>query len=151
MLVGCVENAMDSSSFSLSVLRSSSKMSPIPLSFVPPNTLIGYYWSCLRIKSEDSLIKHMQRRTKGLVHVMDFEILFLYMSSFEAGVLGWMVLFVAAAAVTPRPDALMVVRCGVTSTTTAIVESVLSHLPHKKTTFVIEVSSMIEASNQHEY
>lgn len=54
---GCVENAMDSSSISLSVLRSSSKTSPIPLSFVPPTTLIGYRWACLRIKSKDSPIK----------------------------------------------------------------------------------------------
>ena len=38
---GCVENAMDSSSISLLVLRFSSKTSPIPLSFVPPTTLIG--------------------------------------------------------------------------------------------------------------
>lgn len=53
---GCVENAMDSSSISLSVLRSSSKTSPIPLSFVPPTTLIGYRWACLRIKSKDSPI-----------------------------------------------------------------------------------------------
>ncbi|KAI3827558.1 hypothetical protein L1987_01635 [Smallanthus sonchifolius] len=46
---------------------------------------------------------------------------------FEAGVLGWMVLF--AAAVTSRPDALVVVSCGVSSTTllTAIVESVFSY------------------------
>lgn len=47
---GCVENAMDSSSISLSVLRSSSKTSPIPVSFVPPTTLIGYRWACLRTK-----------------------------------------------------------------------------------------------------
>nr|YP_010194886.1 hypothetical protein LK293_mgp009 [Arctium tomentosum]YP_010195017.1 hypothetical protein LK294_mgp009 [Arctium lappa]QZZ81625.1 hypothetical protein [Arctium tomentosum]QZZ81756.1 hypothetical protein [Arctium lappa] len=48
---------MDSSSISLSVLRSSSKTSPIPLSFVPPTTLIGYRWACLRIKYKDSPIK----------------------------------------------------------------------------------------------
>ena len=54
---GCVENAMDSSSISLSVLRSSSKTSPIPLSFVPPTTLIGYRWACLRTKYTDYPIK----------------------------------------------------------------------------------------------
>lgn len=54
---GCVGNAMDSSSISLSVLRSSSKTSPIPVSFVPPTTLIGYRWACLRRKYTDSPIK----------------------------------------------------------------------------------------------
>lgn len=48
---------MDSSSISLSVLRSSSKTSPIPLSFVPPTTLIGYRWACLRTKYTDYPIK----------------------------------------------------------------------------------------------
>lgn len=36
---GCVENAMDSSSISLSVLGYSSDTSPIPVSFVPPYRL----------------------------------------------------------------------------------------------------------------
>jgi len=39
---GCVENDIDSSSISLSVLRSSSKTSFIPVSFVPPATSIGH-------------------------------------------------------------------------------------------------------------
>ena len=54
---GYVENARDYSYISLSVQRSSSKSLTIPISFVPPTTLIGYRWACLRTKYTDYLIK----------------------------------------------------------------------------------------------